>query len=228
MDATSSLLDVIAFVWFVLAIGGYRLGSEWGPWRRRSIVAAVQAQRLRWMRNMAARDNRMIDGIVLSSLSQGNAFFASTSGLAIGGLVALVGSGDQAQAFLERVPYVAKSSPMLWEIKVVLLIAIFVYAFFKFAWAFRLSHYTGIMIGATPIATDSNTRDCEAHAERTADLIGIAAEHANGGLRAYYYAIAALAWFFHPVLFMIAATWVVVILARRDFFSRSLTVISGA
>jgi uncharacterized membrane protein len=83
------------------------------------------------------------------------------------------------------------------------------------------------MIGATPIATDSNTRDGEAHAERTADLIGIAAEHATSGLRAYYCAIAA-SWFFHPVLFMIAATWVVVILARRDFFSRSLTVISGA
>ena len=88
MNTTSYLLDVIAFAWFVLAIGGYRLVSEWGPWRRRSIVAAVQEQRLRWMRNMAARDNRMIDGIVLSGLSQGNAFFASTSGLAIGGLIA--------------------------------------------------------------------------------------------------------------------------------------------
>jgi uncharacterized membrane protein len=227
MDAVS-FLDQIAFAWFVVAIGGYRLITEFGPLRRRSIVTAVQAQRLRWMLNMAARDNRMIDGIVLSGLSQGNAFFASTSALAIGGLIAVVGSGDKAQAFLERVPYVAKSTPFLWEVKVVLLIAIFVYAFFKFAWAFRLSHYTGIMIGATPIATDSNTRDCELHAERTAHLIGIAGEHANSGLRAYYYAIAGLAWFFHPVLFILATSWMIVVFARRDFFSRSLTIISGA
>jgi uncharacterized membrane protein len=223
-----SLLDQIAFAWFVVAIGGYRLITEYGPLRRRSIVAAVQAQRLRWMLNMAARDNRMIDGIVLTGLSQGNAFFASTSALAIGGLIALVGSGDKAQVFLERVPYVAKSTPILWEVKVVLLIAIFVYAFFKFAWAFRLSHYTGIMIGATPIATEANTRDCEIHAERTAHLIGIAGEHTNAGLRAYYYAIVALAWFFHPLLFMLVTSWMIVVFARRDFFSRSLTIISGA
>jgi uncharacterized membrane protein len=94
MDAVS-LLDQIAFAWFVVAIGGYRLITEFGPLQRRSIVAAVQAQRLRWMLNMAARDNRMIDGIVLTGLSQGNAFFASTSALAIGGLLALVRSATR-------------------------------------------------------------------------------------------------------------------------------------
>jgi uncharacterized membrane protein len=224
---TLPILDQIAVAWFVVVIGGYRLVSERGTFRRRSIVAAVREQRLRWMRNMAARDNRMLDGIVLSSLSQGNAFFASTSGLAIGGLIALVGSGDRAQAFLEQVPYVAKTSPNLWEIKVLLLIAIFVYAFFKFAWAFRVSHYASIMIGATPIATDDNGRECEDHAERTAHLLSIAGEHANRGLRAYYYAIAALAWFFHPVLLIIATTWVVLILARRDLFSRSRALLAG-
>jgi uncharacterized membrane protein len=36
-----------------------------------------------------------------------------------------------------------------------------------------------------------------------------------------------LARFFHPLLFMLATTWVIMILARRDFFSRSLRTISG-
>jgi uncharacterized membrane protein len=31
----------------------------------------------------------------------------------------------------------------------VLLMSIFVYTFFKFAWAFRLTHYTAILIGVT-------------------------------------------------------------------------------
>jgi uncharacterized membrane protein len=47
-------------------------------------------------------------------------------------------------------------------------------------------------------------------------------------LRAYYYAIAALAWFFHPLLFLLVTSWMIVVFARRDFFSRSLTIISGA
>jgi uncharacterized membrane protein len=107
------------------------------------------------------------------------------------------------------------------------LISIFIFAFFKFAWAFRLSHYTGIMIGATPLATADNLEQCRVHAERTARLIGIAAEHTNSGVRSFYHAIAALTWFFHPLLFVAATTWVMLILLRRDFFSRSNKVISG-
>jgi hypothetical protein len=36
------------------------------------------------------------------------------------------------------------------------------------------------------------------HAERTARVVGIAAEHANCDLRSFYHAIAALALFLHP------------------------------
>ncbi|MBA4173686.1 MAG: DUF599 domain-containing protein, partial [Hyphomicrobium sp.] len=132
-----------------------------------------------------------------------------------------------AQVLLERIPYVAKSPSALFEIKLVLLATIFVFAFFKYAWAFRLSHYTGIMIGATPIPTASNADECDLHARRTAALIGIAAEHANTGLRSYYYSAATLAWFFHPLLFIAATTWVLIILVRREFFSRSYRIISG-
>jgi uncharacterized membrane protein len=102
---------------------GYRLVSNGD--RGAAAVAAVQAQRLRWM-PVAARDNRMIDGIVLSGLSQGNVLRVD---LGSPSAASSPWSGQTTQAFLERVPYVAKSSPML-EIKVVLLIAIFVYAFF--------------------------------------------------------------------------------------------------
>ena len=138
-----------------------------------------------------------------------------------------MGSGEKVQGLLERLPYVAKSTPEMWELKSLLLMGIFIFAFFKFAWAFRLSHYTAIMIGATPIPAGSNEAACDAHADRTATLIGIAAEHANSGLRSFYYAIAAMAWFFHPLAFAAATTWVLVILVRRDFFSRSRRIIAG-
>ena len=219
--------QAVAFAWFVVSIVGYRLLAERTQLEGRSIVGAVQIQRVEWMRNMARRDNRVLDGVVLQGLGQGNAFFASTSAIAIGGLAAIMGSGEKVQALLERLPYVAKSTPEIWELKVLLLMAIFIFAFFKFAWAFRLSHYTGIMIGATPIYKDGNEAQCNAYAERAARLIGIAAEHTNSGLRAFYYAIAAMAWFFHPLAFIVATTWVLVILIRRDFFSRSRRIIQG-
>ena len=230
MDLFQSYPDVAAALWFCVAIFGYRLLAGFGPFERRSIVGAIQRQRERWLLNMAVREGRIVDAHLLGGLAQGNAFFASTSALIIGGLAAMMGSGDKVQLLLERLPYVAKSSPMLFELKLILLITFFIYAFFKFAWAFRLSHYASIMIGATPIldAEKSNLEDCENHALRTARLIGVAAEHANGGLRAYYYAIAAMGWFFHPLIFVATTTWVILILLRRDFFSRSRRLIAGA
>lgn len=228
LDYITSNPDLAAAAWFWAAILGYRMIAGFGPLERRSIVGAIQRQRERWLLNMALRDGRIVDAHLLGGLAQGNAFFASTSALIIGGLTAMMGSGDKVQLLLERIPYVARSTSVLFEMKLILLITIFVYAFFKFAWAFRLSHYASIMIGATPILEPGNTNKtvCEQHALRTAKLIGVAAEHANGGLRSFYYAIAAMAWFFHPLAFAAATSWVILILIRRDFFSRSRRLIA--
>ena len=221
------ILDCLAIGWFLLAFGGYQSLSRWPAMERRSIAGAVQRQRIEWMRNMARRDNRMMDSVLIQQLGQGNAFFASTSAIGIGGLAALIGSGEKLKAVLEQLPFVGRVEPSMLEMKLLLLIAIFVYAFFKFAWAFRLSHYTGIMIGATPVPGAVNAAACERHALGVASQLGIAAAHANSGLRSFYYAFAAMSWFFHPVLFLIATTWVLAILIRRDFYSRSLKTLSG-
>jgi uncharacterized membrane protein len=225
LDAYATPLDLAALGYFLLAILIYRLFAGSPGLEGRSLVGAIQRQRVHWMVNMAKRENRMLDAILLGGLGQGNAFFASTSAIAVGGLAAMLGSGERVQALLANLPFVAPATPLVWEVKQLLIMAIFVYAFFKFAWAFRLSHYASIMIGATPAYDERDGRDCVDHAERTARLIGIAAEHSNSGIRSFYHAIAALAWFFHPLLFILATTWVVLILARRDFFSRSLRLI---
>ena len=219
--------DALAFLVFAVLMGGYHIVTGYRPLVDRSIVGAIQAQRVAWMRYMGQRDVRIVDAQLLASLTQGNAFFASTSAIGIGGLAAMLGSGERVQVLFEQLPYAAKSTSMLWEIKLILMIALFIFAFFKFAWAFRLSHYTAIMVGATPIADGNNHADCESHALRTAGLIGLAGEHANNGLRAFYYAIAVLAWFFHPLAFIAVTIWVLLILIRRDFFSRSRRLIAG-
>ena len=220
-------LDVVALCWFVIVMIGYQWVAQVPVLYDRSIAGATQRHRLAWMRAMLQRDNRSSDAILLGTLSQGNAFFASTCAIAIGGLAAIVGSGDKADAFLQRLPYAAKATPLLWEIKVILLIGVFVYAFFKFAWAFRLTHYTAIMIGAIPNPGEAEADVMDGQALSAAYISGLAAEHSNGGLRAFYHAAAVLTWFFNPILFMIATTWVGLILLRRDFFSRSRRILAG-
>lgn len=220
-------LDTLAVVWFALTFIGYQNLSRFAWFDRRSIAGAVQRHRIAWMRNMAVRENRMSDSMLMQQLGQGNAFFASTSAIGIGALLSLLGAGDKMQALIEKLPFVERTDSGLFDLKLMLLVAVFVYAFFKFAWAFRLSHYCGIMIGATPVAGPDNKSLCEVHADSVSALIGIAADHANRGLRAFYFAIAAMTWVINPVVFLVATTWVLIILIRRDYFSRSRRVLAG-
>lgn len=220
-----SPIDVLAVAWFALVFIGYQNLSRIGALERISIAGAVQRHRVAWMREMAKRDNRMADSHLMQQLGQGNAFFASTSAIAIGALTSLFGAGERMQTMLEKLPFVARTDSAVFDVKLLLLISVFVYGFFKFAWGFRLSHYCGIMIGATPQVGPDNAAHCESHADAVSALIGIAADHANRGLRAFYFAIAAMTWIFHPVLLMLATTWVLLILIRRDFFSYSRQVL---
>ena len=218
---------MLAVLWFGLAVIGYQTLSSMPYLEQRSIAGAIQRHRVTWMREMARRDNRIADSQLMQQLGQGNAFFASTAAIAIGALSSLLGAGDKMHTMIEKLPFVGRTEPVVFDIKLLLLISVFVYAFFKFAWGFRLSHYCGIMIGATPEMTPENVAQCEKHADAVSALIGIAAGHANRGLRSFYFAIAAMTWIFHPGLFMIATAWVLVILIRRDFYSRSLRVIAS-
>lgn len=220
-------LDLIAFAWFVALTLLYVALSGTSRTEGRSIMAAIHARRVEWMRNMAQRETRTEDLILLQNLATANTFFASTSVIAVGGLAALLGSGDKAHTLLAQLPFVAKVEPIVFEFKILFLMLLFIYAFFKFAWAYRLAHYTAIMIGATPIASPEHADACERYARSTARLAGLSAEHGNAGFRTYYFSIAGIAWFIHPVLFMIATLWILVILVRREFFSRSRRAILG-
>jgi uncharacterized membrane protein len=225
LDAIAPPLDLAALAYFVLSVFIYSTIVAHRARFGGGLLGAIQPQRVNWMLNMAKREQRMLDAILLGSLGQGNAFFASTSAIAVGGVAATLGSGERLRAMLAHLPFAAPAAPAVLEAKQLLIMGIFIFAFFKFAWAFRISHYASIMIGATPVYEEANKETCTRHAERTAGLIGLAAEHTNSGLRSFYLAIAAIAWFFHPLLFVLATTWVILILARRDFFSRTLRLI---
>lgn len=221
------ILDLVALAWFISIIAAYEFVSTRPAVYKHSIASYVQDHRREWMIRMSERDNRIVDGQLLGWLVNANAFFASTTVIVIGGLAALLSYGEKARQIVEALPYAASSSATLWEIKVIFLMMIMIYAFFKFAWAFRLSHYTVMMMGATP---EHNSPDASArldHAKRTAELLGLVGWHSNLGLRSFYYTIAGLMWFFHPIAFKIAATWVVLILIRRDFFSHSRAILKG-
>ncbi len=221
-----TLIDIAALAWFVLCAGGYGYATRYGRLGNNGLVRAINEHRKSWMANMAARENRVVDVQILANLGRGNAFFASTAVFVTGALAALFGTVEEIHALAAKFPFLRQTTVFMWQLKVLFLMTVFILAFFKFAWAFRLSHYTGILIGATPIAASRNKKQCLAHAERVAGIAGIVGQHANAGLRYYYFGIAGLGWFIHPTVFMLTTLWVVAVIYRREYHSRAFKLIS--
>jgi uncharacterized membrane protein len=157
----------------------------------------------------------------MSTLQNGTAFFASTSLLAIGGGLTLLRSTDEAMSVLSTLPLGIRSSTALWELKSVGLIVIFVYAFFKFAWAYRLFNYVAILLGATPPSERKDTPEAQSHVLRTTRLFQSAGRHFNRGQRAFFFALGYLGWFISPWVLFATTLAVVIVIWRRQFDSDS-------
>ncbi len=212
---------------FALWLGYAWFAKAWGR-KRISLLATTNRYRHLWMLRTSARDPRMFDGQITQTLSQTPAFFSSTSIIIIGGLFALLGTTDKAAELVSEIPF-AQATPMLvFEFKVLVLIGIFVYAFFRFSWSMRQYTFVSLVIGAMPAPADfaEGRADREAYVRRAGDMVAAAAESFNDGLRAYYLSFAAMAWFFSPLLLVLATLLVVGILYRREFHSEVLVILN--
>jgi uncharacterized membrane protein len=223
-----TVLDLIALLGFVGAWGAYSVLMDWTPHARLGLNARMNGYRETWMRRMLARENRMVDMQIMAALQNGTAFFASTSLIAIGGALTLLRSSDDMIALATTLPLGGVlTSRLQWEAKTVGLAVILVYAFFKFAWAYRLYNYVAIMLGATPSAAEKETAEAERHVTRTARLFSTAGRHFNHGQRAFFFALGYLGWYAGPIVFLVATAAVVVVIWRRQFASDSLRAVAG-
>src|SRR5215212_11749987 len=89
-----SVLDGAAVAFFAAAWFAYHVVVEKTPTGGRSLNMVMNAHRRAWMRNMLARDNRIMDANINASLQNGTAFFASTSLIAIGGVLTVLRSTE--------------------------------------------------------------------------------------------------------------------------------------
>jgi uncharacterized membrane protein len=212
-----SNIDLLAFGWFVLAWAVHALVVERSDWRTRSLNYRMDLARREWMHQMMSREVRIVDTQIMASLHQGTAFFASTSLFAIGGALALLRSTDEVMDIFRALPFAVQSTRTVWEVKVVGLLVTFVYAFFKFAWSYRLFNYLVIQMGAAPGAKESKTRAAKEAVERLARMSTVAGRHFNRGQRAIFFALAYLGWFVNGYVFAIATAAVLFVILMRQF-----------
>ena len=221
MSPLFSVLDLVALAWFVAAWALYSLTLSSTEQRKEGLNSEMHKYRDVWMEQMLARETRMVDAQIVAALQNGTAFFASTSLIAIGGALTLLRSTGEILQVIAALPFGIQSTNVQWETKTIGLAVIFVYAFFKFAWAYRLYNYVAILVGATPPAREKDVPAAKAHALRVGALCEVAGRHFNRGQRAFFFALGYLGWFISPWVLMGTSVAVAVVLWRRQFASDS-------
>jgi uncharacterized membrane protein len=220
--------DAFAMAVFLLSWLSYHVFMERSPRAASSLNARMNRYRRLWMDEMLKREVRVVDTTIMSTLQSGTAFFASTSLIAIGGSLALLQSTDAAIRIFDDLPFATAPTRSEFELKVIGLAVIFVHAFFKFAWSYRLFNYAAILIGAVPDARQAHDPKAVAAAESAADMNTVAGNHFNRGQRAFFFALAYLGWFLHAYVFMAATLAALFVIWRRQFGSDAVGALDGA
>jgi uncharacterized membrane protein len=219
--------DWLALLLFFSGWAGYAIWAKRRAAVRPSLLALTNRERTRWMLQTSYRDNRVVDGVVVQNLSTSPSFFASTTILIIGGLLAALSTTEQASELMQEIPFAARTSLIVFDLKLVLLTGVFVYAFFRFTWSLRQYTFGALLVAAAPDHQSwQDDAQRNAFAQRAGRVMGLAAETFNDGLRAYYFAFALVAWFISPWVFIAGTAGVVWILYRREFHSEVLGVLA--
>jgi len=214
-------LDLAAVAWLSACWMAYAWMCDRSPRGEQGLMKVVHAYRERWLRECVVRDNRMVDAALVGNLMRSVSFFASTSILILGGLLTALGYAERAMEITAELPMARRTSAVLWETKVLLLLAIFFYAFFKLSWSLRQYNVLSVMIGAAP-APGASQAEQEQFVIAGTRISSFAGDEFIRGMRAYYFGMAAVTWFIQPWLFIAVTTLVVAILYWREFRSSVL------
>lgn len=192
-----------------------------GNFERNGLIGRRTGRR-HWMERVCHRENHQSDATILGNLLRGALFFATTTIFILGGLVALLGTTQRVIEVVSQLPFTGSFPVWLWELKALILIYIFVYAFFKFTWSAWQYNALSIIVGAAPGPT-AEPETAARYIDSASRMAALAGESFNHAIRAYYFSMAAMSWFLHPVALILVATLVTIVLYRREFASPTLT-----
>ncbi len=182
-----------------------------------------------WMRLVPRRKTIISDVAIMGNAQRNCIFFASTAILLLAGLISLMQFSTEIVQVIKEIPLASFQTETYGVIaKLGFAACIFVYAFFTFTWSMRQWSFATYLVAS--IHDDSEkvsekTRQLTDHetlvAKSASKVIMRAVVHFNYGLRAYYFGLASITWLIGPLFFMLVSTIVLIVLIRREFFSKS-------
>ncbi len=221
-----NLGNIVSVAWFLLCFRGYFRYTALRSIDTPTLAYAMHRFRKQWIRKALRRENRIADTNIIANLERSVSFFASTTLFILAGLMTVLGtSSETVILMLGEIPFSDNNSQGQWELKVLLLICLFVYAFFKFTWGLRQFGQVSVMLGGVPEHHENAPEELIArHIESISTMASKAAGNFNNGLRTYYFSMAVLGWFVNFLVFMVLSALVVAVLYRREFRSDTLAI----
>ena len=182
--------------------------------RRHMINLDMAVIRASWMRSMAGRDNRLMDGQLLGHTINSASFFASSNLILIAAAAGVLFGGEAAFRSASSLIVIKTSSRLLFELQLALVLVTLARGLLDFIWAIRQLNYTVAVVGAAPGGEWGPTQ--EAFGAAAGRLLNPALSSFNAGVRGYYFALAAASWIFGSTAFIIATISAMVLLAWRQ------------
>ena len=217
-----TLLAFIGILVFLISWFGYTAFAKKKAKTTDCIARSLHQHRIHWMYEVIKKDIRVGEAALLANLERNIAFFASSTLLILAGLFTLFAKIDTLANVIASFPFTNSVSQIVIQIKLALLVFIFALSFFQFTWSMRQYGFLNVMVGALPIDLSGGNENLKAYALQMAVVQDQAAHSYNYGLRSYYFALAAMCWFFHPLLLAGMSLWVVYTLYSREFNSKAV------
>ena len=219
-----STVDWLSLVVFFACWAGYAWFSEHSRWSDNGLIRTTQAYRMEWAQRLLEREMRVTDSALIGNLMTSVSFYANTTIYIIAGLIAALGASDKLISLTSDLPFGGAGNRELLEIKLILVLISFVFAYFKFTWSLRQFNLLSILVGAAPQGT-AGAPEIDSYARRLAGANSLAGDDFNRGIRAYYFGLAASGWLLNPLLLGVLALCVLIVLYRRDFSSATLDIL---
>jgi uncharacterized membrane protein len=224
-------LDLAAFGYMLLAWASYAYYAKRRAKRgdKQSLSHSMRLHRANWVNQMLKREARMTDSALLASQERVVGFFSSATLLLLAGVFTAISSSGQIADITTDLPLSVAQTTAQIQTKFILIAVLLIYAFFQITWSLRQYGFVAVLMGAAPTPEDELTEE-----ERTrfvnhmARLIDVAGHDNNAGLRAYYFCLAMVFWLLNPYVYIAATTFIVAVLARREFKSKTVRILEGA
>ena len=138
-------------------------------------------------------------------------FLASTSMLLIIGVLTLSEQGEKLEAHWHALNMIGAINPMLWMVKLLLLLLDLFVAFFSFSMSIRIYNHVGFMINV-PLRLNHKMIT----AAHVATHLNRAGYFYSLGMRSYYFLIPLVFWLFGPHFMLVATAVMLMVLYRID------------